>query len=86
MAHHTRDTFAIAKFALQALVSLSVLAFCMSMLASGGGSTEVYLPLVSGIVGYWLPQPSLKRKAADSGANAASTATAPQVIATDDVV
>jgi len=81
---HTRDTFAIAKFALQALVSLSVLGFCMYMLVSGDGTTEVYLPLVSGIVGYWLPQPSLKRKAADSGAHGGRAKT--QVFANDDTV
>jgi hypothetical protein len=58
----TQDTFAIIKFSAQILISASVLVFSMCMIAFGNGSTDIYLPLMSGIVGYWLPQPSLKRK------------------------
>ena len=54
--------FALMKFGTQVTVSLGVLGFSMGMLASGLGETQVYLPLVTAIVGYWLPQPSLKLK------------------------
>jgi hypothetical protein len=47
------------RFYAQTGISVSVLAFTMGMLASGGAK-EVYLPILTGIVGYWLPQPSAK--------------------------
>ena len=49
----------LARFITQAGVSLSVMGFCMGMLINGE-STEIYLPVLTGIVGYWMPNPSAK--------------------------
>ena len=63
----TRDTFAIVKFSFQAVITLLVIIFSMWMLMNQSGEPGIYLPIISGLVCAWLPQPSLKRKAADSG-------------------
>lgn len=47
-----------AKFGFQCIVSLTVIGFCIGML-SRGEDTQIYLPVLTGTVGYWLPQPSL---------------------------
>jgi hypothetical protein len=47
------------RFFTQTGISVTVLGFCMGMLISGE-KTEIYLPVLTGIVGYWLPQPSAK--------------------------
>jgi hypothetical protein len=44
-------------FAAQFAISSSTLAFCMTMLWSGR-DPGVYLPIITGVLGYWLPSPS----------------------------
>lgn len=53
--------FPVIKFIVQVCFSASVAGFSMAMLAAGN-PVEIYLPVLTGIVGYWLPQPSLKHK------------------------
>lgn len=53
------EHFPVIKFIVQVCFSASVLAFTMVMLATGE-TVEIYLPVLTGLVGYWLPQPSLK--------------------------
>lgn len=60
------NSFAILKFSAQMCISLTVLIFAIFMLALGDGKTEVYLPVITGIVAYWLPQPTIKHKS-DTG-------------------
>lgn len=43
-------------FAVQATVTLAMLGFCMMMLIRGG-ETGVYLPVMTGITGFWFPSP-----------------------------
>lgn len=43
-------------FCTQVAISSSTLMFCMNMLHRGR-NPGMYLPMVSGIVGYWLPSP-----------------------------
>ena len=50
----------IARFAMQSIISLTIAGFCIGMLARGD-ETQIYLPVLTGIAGYWLPQPSMKR-------------------------
>jgi hypothetical protein len=47
------------RFLTQTGFSLTVMGFCMGMLINGE-NTEIYLPVITGILGYWLPQPSAK--------------------------
>ncbi len=47
------------RFFTQTSISVAVLLFCMGMLINGE-KTEIYLPVLTGMVGYWLPQPSAK--------------------------
>ena len=47
------------RFFTQTSVSIAVMGFCMGLLIRGE-KTEIYLPVLTGIVGYWLPQPSAK--------------------------
>lgn len=44
-------------FGVQAAVSLAAIALSAGMLASGRGDAAVYLPVLTSIVGYWLPAP-----------------------------
>lgn len=44
-------------FWVQTGISVSVIGFCIGMLASGQ-DTGTYLPVLTGIVGYWLPAPT----------------------------
>lgn len=44
---------------MQAVLSIGLAGFCIGMLATTD-RTDVYLPVLTGIAGYWLPQPSLK--------------------------
>ncbi len=53
--------FPVIKFVIQALFSFSVAGFAMGMLITGQ-PVEIYLPVLTGVLGYWLPQPSLKDK------------------------
>jgi hypothetical protein len=50
--HHSRMT----RFAVQVGISGTVLAFTITMLALGKPE-GVYLPVLTGILGYWLPAP-----------------------------
>ena len=49
----------IYKFFIQVIVSLMVMIFCMGMIALGK-DTNVYIPILTGTLGYWMPQPSPK--------------------------
>lgn len=59
---------------MQLLVSGAGLALSVGMLASGRGEASVYLPLLTSIIGYWLPAP---RRAAPAVAAASAPAPAP---------
>jgi len=55
--------FPVAFFGMQALVTLGVSSFAIYMLIShhdDSTNTSIYLPILTGLVGYWLPQPKLK--------------------------
>lgn len=54
---------AVAIFAMQVVVSVTLIAFSVGMLASGKGDTAVYLPILSGVTATWLPNPSYPRMA-----------------------
>ena len=44
-------------FLVQIVLSFGVGAFCMVEAASGGDNEKVYIPVLTGIIGYWLPAP-----------------------------
>jgi hypothetical protein len=50
--HHSR----MMRFAVQVGISGTVMAFTIAMMAIGK-SEGVYLPVLTGILGYWLPSP-----------------------------
>ena len=55
--------FPVAFFGMQALVTVGVSGFAMYMLVAhhdDGTNTSIYLPILTALVGYWLPQPKLK--------------------------
>lgn len=52
--------FSILKFSIQVVISLLALFFAMYMIIFEDASSQVYLPVITGIVGYWLPQPTVK--------------------------
>jgi len=47
-------------FAAQALLSAGVTIFCMTMIGLEG-KEGIYFPVVTGILGYWLPNPSFSK-------------------------
>lgn len=49
------------KFGIQVLVSTTALVFSLTMSATTPGKEGVYLPIVTGILGYWLPSPEVPR-------------------------
>lgn len=49
----------IYKFFIQVIVSLMVMIFSMVMIVMGK-DTNVYIPILTGTLGYWMPQPSPK--------------------------
>lgn len=51
----------IYKFFVQVMVSLIVMIFSMTMIVLGK-DTNVYIPIITGTLGYWMPQPSPKLK------------------------
>lgn len=57
--------FAIIKYTVQVVFAFGVTAFAMTMIGLGG-PLEVYLPIVTGIIGYMLPNPSLKKRVANA--------------------
>lgn len=72
--HHSRMT----RFAVQVAMSGTVLAFTITMLALGKPE-GVYLPVLTGILGYWLPAPDSSKlrspKTASPAPNTTSTTT-----------
>lgn len=48
----------VARFCIQAVISISVIGFCVFEISDGERS-PVYYSLISGIVGFWLPAPSV---------------------------
>ena len=73
--HHSRMT----RFAVQVAISGTVMAFTIAMLAVGKPE-GVYLPVLTGILGYWLPAPDSSKlrtpKSASITPNNTSTTTA----------
>lgn len=59
-------------FGMQAAVSAAGLALGVGMLASGRGDTAIYLPVVTSIIGYWLPAPR-PASSANSGVSSQSS-------------
>jgi len=51
----------VCRFGFQAIISGSVSAFAMGMLISGHDA-GVYLPILTGIIGYWLPSPDFSKQ------------------------
>jgi hypothetical protein len=49
----------IYKFMIQVIVSFMVMIFSMAMIVLGK-DTNVYIPILTGTLGYWMPQPSPK--------------------------
>lgn len=49
-------TSRLTLFGVQCVASATMIAFCITQLARGQ-PTDVYLPLLTGAVGYWLPSP-----------------------------
>lgn len=50
----------LGRFAVQVAVSGTISAFAMGMLISGGDA-GVYLPVLTAILGYWLPAPDFSK-------------------------
>lgn len=50
-----------AKFWIQVLVSTTALVFSLSVSASNPGKESIYVPIATGILGYWLPSPEVPR-------------------------
>lgn len=48
--------FTLSTYYLQGAISFSVMLFCMVQLGRGQPS-DVYLPVLTGTLGYWLPNP-----------------------------
>lgn len=44
-------------FAIQAFLSFTVIMFCIGMLAAHNDTSSYYLPILTSILGYWLPAP-----------------------------
>lgn len=53
------------------VVSLLVVGFCATMLAVGKAEA-VYLPVIAGVVGYWMPRPCKKKKSEQPAESVAS--------------
>jgi hypothetical protein len=56
----------MCNFAAQALLSVGVTIFCMTMIGIKGEDGKdnkegFYLPVITGILGYWLPNPSFSK-------------------------
>lgn len=43
---------------MQVSASLACVLTCMTMVLSGSGDPAVYLPVLAGVVGYWMPSPA----------------------------
>lgn len=65
------DGHVVSVFMVQASVTVLMLSFCMAMLARGADA-GVYLPVMTGITGFWFPSP-LQGQQARHGADAVVT-------------
>ena len=45
------------RFFMQAALSVGVSIFCITMMAANSDKEGIYLPVLTGIMGYWLPSP-----------------------------
>jgi len=77
--HNDRSRF--VKFGSQVVFSASVVAFCMSMIIVERNQPEkngegIYLPIISGILGYWLPNPDYSKIMPKKTTNTTSTTNA----------
>lgn len=66
LADRHNDRSRLIKFTIQVLISAGVTAFCMTMIAVQNSDKEkngegIYLPIISGILGYWLPNPDYSK-------------------------
>ena len=48
----------INEFDVKVSMSVSVMAFSMAMLYTKKGDPSVYLPLITSVLGYWMPAPT----------------------------
>ena len=48
----------IVAFVFQFLVSVFMMGFCVGMIGSGKGEEVVYLPILTAVIGVWLPNPT----------------------------
>ena len=64
---------AMAIFAMQVIVSATLISFSIGMLATGRGETSVYLPLLSGVTATWLPNPSYPKPPLNPSTNSEKT-------------
>ena len=55
----------LMKFFLQAFFSAFIVIFSMIMLMLKESNEGIYLPVVSGIIGYWLPSPGYKKSSSN---------------------
>lgn len=60
------------KFGAQVTVTITALAFSLIMTATHPGSEGIYIPIMTGILGYWLPSPEVPKSSAWSVATAAA--------------
>ena len=49
----------ICRFFLEAFFSMVVMGFSMFMIVFRDDMTNIFLPIITGILGYWLPSPKL---------------------------
>jgi hypothetical protein len=50
------------RFWVQVGVTSAVSAFCITMMATNSDKEGIYLPVLTGIMGYWLPSPDSRVK------------------------
>ena len=50
------------RFWVQVGITTAVSAFCITMMAANSNMEGVYLPVLTGIMGYWLPAPDSRVK------------------------
>ena len=51
---------AFVKLGMQVGVSVAGIALSITMLATRTGQEGMYLPVITGIIGFWLPSPKMK--------------------------
>jgi hypothetical protein len=55
-------TMTIAHWGAQVAVTVSMMLFCMFMIAFRGGALEIFLPLLTSIISVWMPSPGIPQK------------------------